>query len=82
VRVKQEGSYAQCQTRNPEICNPSRPQCQSHEEQHHQGPHAKVDAGTSESRVQDTERDPGHSETTAGGDVTRTTKREVTRNRM
>lgn len=80
--IEDEGCNTQGNDRYPEVDQVRRPQCQSGVEKHEQSAHAQVDAGSSETRVEDVERNPSGSETTTSCDVTSATKRQIAQDRV
>ena len=58
------------------------PDGQTSVQEYQQITHTHVDAWSSETRVEDCERNPGCRETTAGSDVTGTTERQVVKERL
>jgi hypothetical protein len=82
MRIEEEWSNAKCHYSDPEIDQMWHPQCQRDVEQHAQGTHAQVDAGSSEARVKFTEWLSNSCETSSGGNVSSSSKGQVAQDRM
>jgi len=82
VRVEHEGGNAQCENGDPEVNEMGHPDGQGDEKEHQQRPHAKIDTGSSETRVENAEVHAGRREASAGGDITSTTKGQIAQDRM
>jgi hypothetical protein len=82
VRVEQEGSNAKCEDRGPEVDEMGKPKRHGDVKQNEKRAHAKIDAGTGETRVQDTEGETCGRETSTSSDITGTTERQVAEDRM
>ena len=77
MRVVQERSNTERENRYPEVDQIRRPERQRHVEQHQQRPHPEVYAWTGEAGKQDAERYSGRRESTASGNVSGASKRQV-----
>jgi hypothetical protein len=82
MRVEQERRYTKSSNSDPEVDEVWCPDRQCDIEKHDEGPHPKVDTGASKSREEDAEGNPGSSEATTCCDVSCTTERQITQDRV
>ena len=79
MRIEEEGADDEGEQRYPEVQKPDTPDGESGEKQHHQEPSTEIDGRTGETRVQDTERNPGRRKTTSRADISSTSERQILR---
>ena len=82
VRVEHERRDAQRQHRDPEVDEEGRPDGHGGVEKQKQVAHTHIDTGSSETRVEDSERDTSRRETTTRRNVSGTTKCQVALDRL
>ena len=82
MRVEDEGGDAECEDGDPEVDEMRDPDGQGDVQEHEQRPHAEVNAGPGEPRVEDAEGQARGGETSSSGDVSSTTECEIAQNRM
>lgn len=82
VRVEEERRDGERQYGDPEVNQVRRPYGQGDVEQEDEGTKTKVDRRSSESRVQDTERDSRGGKSSSGRNVSSTSKVQVVQNRV